>query len=743
MARKKQTKFDSFLNNYYKESGFNRHKFFFTALFTLLSLIFLFVSITAIQQQKVYKSSAACKTVNCNTLFEGSEAKCNWLMDAGICSSYVEVGIPSKKECGPVGSRSYCGTPNCSALNGDSSGCNFLVSKGFCKSYLGGKCYGLAAINPNFTLTCPKRTGTTDQYLVTAAFDKVLGTIYHVRFESPPGTWKGTTNIGEGLSGRRTAANDANQGTSWEVSITADDLNLTSNVKTITCGSVPQPTQTCTIEVNKLCKDAGVSLGCCKNGLSCVSYQGGFGYCGGKAGTTPPPSEPTLPPGDGAATCGNDGKCKTGCATRDFDCDTCLQAYPNGRCQRDVGVSNTCGGGYISGLCPGDEHFRCCKSNWSGDVGPQTGGGGTGGGGGGGGGETCTAPPTPTELIPKDTVAPGKRLIDWKFSTGADKYHLIVNEKPFTTGEVNCDNPVAPDICTTLVGRFNTKYEYTFVDAVTYRIKVRAEKNCGAKSTYVSNIVKGTAGVPTSTPAPTGGTQPTSTPGPQEPTPTPGGPTPTPGGPTPTPGAPTVTPGGPTATPGGPTPTGQPAPNLIDVALNLNLLFQGIVSQPSAGDTMEVKISLAGGGLSDKKEATADFTVDEDGIWSGSATFAQIPEADDYYILVKGEKHVQKKVCDSDPSEDQPGYYYCSTTPSISLADGDNDFDFSQIKLLVGDLPQQDGIVDSYDLSFIRQNLGSKDEDVLSTGDLNLDGVIDTQDFSLMIESLEVKYDDE
>jgi hypothetical protein len=62
--------------------------------------------------------------------------------------------------------------------------------------------------------------------------------------------------------------------------------------------------------------------------------------------------------------------------------------------------------------------------------------------------------------------------------------------------------------------------------------------------------------------------------------------------------------------------------------------------------------------------------------------------------------------------------------------------------MMVGDLPDQNGVVDSYDTSYIKLNLGSTDARALQIADLNLDGIVDTQDYSLVIASLSIKYDD-
>jgi hypothetical protein len=210
----------------------------------------------------------------------------------------------------------------------------------------------------------------------------------------------------------------------------------------------------------------------------------------------------------------------------------------------------------------------------------------------------------------------------------------------------------------------------------------------------------------------------------------------TPGGPTLTP-IPTVTPGGPTLTP---TPTGAVSGN---VQLNLKLKFQGILGKPAdALNKLNVKVKLynttTGQGTDYK---TAEFTADAKGIWSGNVGFNVDVNAK-YILFVKGPYHLQKKICDAGPTETAGGTYRC-TKGNITLKNGNNDLDLSSIVLLVGDLPDQDGTVSSYDTSLIRNNLGKTDDASLANSDVNRDGIVDTQDYSLVIAALSVKNDEE
>jgi len=223
--------------------------------------------------------------------------------------------------------------------------------------------------------------------------------------------------------------------------------------------------------------------------------------------------------------------------------------------------------------------------------------------------------------------------------------------------------------------------------------------------------------------------------------------TPTPTGtltPTPT-GTLTPTPTG-TLTP---TPTGnikptQPAGN---TTLNLKLLFQGITKKPAdAYNKMTVIVKITGGDLTNTIERTGTFTADDKGIWSGAVGFDKPAGSGKYTLLIKGPKHLQKKVCDSAPSEASAATYRCSND-NITLKTGSNDLDLSKIMLLSGDIygaeKKQDGLVTSVDISYIKNNLNKTDSGILAIGDINLDGKCDTQDYSLVINSLLVKTDEQ
>ncbi|MFN4213059.1 MAG: dockerin type I domain-containing protein [Microgenomates group bacterium] len=205
--------------------------------------------------------------------------------------------------------------------------------------------------------------------------------------------------------------------------------------------------------------------------------------------------------------------------------------------------------------------------------------------------------------------------------------------------------------------------------------------------------------------------------------------------------SPTPTPN--VTTPPGQQPTNTPIPTNTpasedNVTLNLKLKFQGITKKPTT-NKMNVRVKLGGSQSTDYQ--TSEFTVDENGVWSGTVSFNTSPGSE-FTVYVKGPKHIQKKVCHVTPTESWAGTYRCANG-QINLQAGVNTLDFSGILMLAGDLPEQDGVVNSYDTSLVRNNLGKKDEEALRLADINLDGVVDTQDYSLIIAALSVRTDEE
>jgi hypothetical protein len=165
---------------------------------------------------------------------------------------------------------------------------------------------------------------------------------------------------------------------------------------------------------------------------------------------------------------------------------------------------------------------------------------------------------------------------------------------------------------------------------------------------------------------------------------------------------------------------------------------------------MKVKVTLLDQVTNAKIVRTGDFTADANGIWTGKVMVDLPPSLNAaqsrFKLLIKGPKHLQKRICDSAPKESYPGTYHCEVGNITLNPSASNDLDLSGIYLLVGDLPQQDGtqdgIVNSFDTSLILQLFGKTDQASLAQADLNLDGVINPQDYSLVIAALSIRSDE-
>jgi len=192
-------------------------------------------------------------------------------------------------------------------------------------------------------------------------------------------------------------------------------------------------------------------------------------------------------------------------------------------------------------------------------------------------------------------------------------------------------------------------------------------------------------------------------------------------------------------------PTATTVPVTGNTVLKMKLKYQGIAKKP-AKNSLAVKVQVVGGAITTPITKTGTFTADDAGIWSGAIGFDTTASTAKYTVYVKGPKHLQKKICDIAPSETAAGMYRCGNG-NITLTAGNNALDFSKILLLSGDIygpdKNQDGLVNSIDISFIRNNLNKTDDPTLAVCDINLDGKCDTQDYSLVINALLVKTDEQ
>ena len=139
-------------------------------------------------------------------------------------------------------------------------------------------------------------------------------------------------------------------------------------------------------------------------------------------------------------------------------------------------------------------------------------------------------------------------------------------------------------------------------------------------------------------------------------------------------------------------------------------------------------------------------------IWEGTFAPTAIAPGGNYSILIKGPKHLQRKFCENNPTEQaEEGFpYTCKVVGQITLSEQENVLDFSNVLLQAGDLPDtgrgQDGVVNAIDVSLvlnmIRNGFSEAPNDLLIS-DMDLNGVVNAKDRSYLVETLEEKYGDE
>lgn len=190
-----------------------------------------------------------------------------------------------------------------------------------------------------------------------------------------------------------------------------------------------------------------------------------------------------------------------------------------------------------------------------------------------------------------------------------------------------------------------------------------------------------------------------------------------------------------------PTPTGTPPPNTPVLAFKVK--FQGVNQKPLDDKqyTQRVKVRVVKGDF-EKIYNGVSVTSNDKGVFSGSVTLSEVPPDSGYTVFIKGPKHLARKFCVNNQAE------RCRGTGNITLATGNNNFDFSDVKvnLEAGDLPKdgvQDGVVNSVDYSLWKARIGQSLPEALAIADVNLDGVINVADWQLMRNTLETKYEED
>jgi hypothetical protein len=183
-----------------------------------------------------------------------------------------------------------------------------------------------------------------------------------------------------------------------------------------------------------------------------------------------------------------------------------------------------------------------------------------------------------------------------------------------------------------------------------------------------------------------------------------------------------------------------------DMSLNISLRLQGITSKPALNTAkVLVKINTRNGtNIATYKDVI--FKADTDNFFRANIPLSNISPNDNYRILVKPPKHLQKKFCALEPplsSDLENNTYVCKGTDAITLTSGVNTADFSAVPIYVGDLPVQDSYLNAKDVAAVSNCIGTQTQECVDKADLNFDNAVNATDFSLLIQSMQLKTDEE
>jgi len=192
--------------------------------------------------------------------------------------------------------------------------------------------------------------------------------------------------------------------------------------------------------------------------------------------------------------------------------------------------------------------------------------------------------------------------------------------------------------------------------------------------------------------------------------------------------------------------------NIADIA-NTTQKVRVVVVKQVVDQTSKVVQTISSTGFTDVVVRTTGET-DQNGIalWEGQVEIYDFLVGNEYSLLIKGPKHLQKKFCQNNPQEqlEQGLPYRCVEKGKLTIKEGINTFDFSGVLLQAGDLPTnqglQDGIINLHDVSALLNTITDGINTVpenLIIADIDLNGVINVKDRSYLIETLEEKYGDE
>ncbi|KXK08823.1 MAG: Bacillolysin precursor [Microgenomates bacterium OLB22] len=195
----------------------------------------------------------------------------------------------------------------------------------------------------------------------------------------------------------------------------------------------------------------------------------------------------------------------------------------------------------------------------------------------------------------------------------------------------------------------------------------------------------------------------------------------------------------PAPVPGNPQETGD------TVAVVFQVQLQGVTDKiPPQHAIIPMRVGLSSRALDRPLYVDTEAKARLDGktvLWEGKAIFKADPRLS-YQILLKGPVHIQRKFCHEVVQEREPGAYLCAGS-SIPVSQGTIHLNASTVPLFACDVPEQNGICNSLDLSVIKDGIGSIQPAIIIRCDMNLDGVCNAQDYVIALQAFLIRLDEE
>lgn len=177
-----------------------------------------------------------------------------------------------------------------------------------------------------------------------------------------------------------------------------------------------------------------------------------------------------------------------------------------------------------------------------------------------------------------------------------------------------------------------------------------------------------------------------------------------------------------------------------EIILSMALHFQGVDRAfARSGGSIPIQVGITGDNLQEPVYQLVQFSADSSGVVGGTATFPTVVTGN-YCVSIKGPLHSRRKVCHKTPLEAQTGEYRRGSS-TIPLTNGINELDFTGISMMSGDI-DQNGVINSFDLLSVHNNIGSTNQTDIERCDVNYDGACNVIDYSLVIGSILVKTDE-